>query len=175
MYQQTDKKAAVSEIQKYLYVLSDRKYTDIPRIPIDGIFDKETKAAVVKFQEIRLLSPTGIVDYETFTALYNDYLTVVEDFYTTDYILGDGSLPLSENDQNEDVRAFHIMINELRKTYPQISSVGTGAYFSKRTGDAVEELRALFLLPHSRVLDKELYRRIIAEIKARKRFEEKYE
>ena len=175
MYQQTDKKSAIKEIQKYLYVLSDRKYTEIPRIPIDGIFDKETEAAVIKFQEIKLLSKSGIVDYETFTALYDDYLGVVEDVYTADYIFGDGSFPLSENDQSEDVRALHIMINELRKTYPQINPVGTGAYFSKRTGDAIEILSELFILPKSRKLNKELYRRMIDEINARNRFEEKNE
>ena len=175
MYQQTDKKSAIKEVQKYLFVLSDRKYTDIPRIPVDGTFDKETEAAVIKFQQIKLISETGIVDFETFTALYDDYSKVVEEIYTTDYIFGDGSFPLVENDQNEDVRALHVMINELKKTYPEIRSVGTGSYFSKRTGDAIEDLRSLFILPKSRKLDKELYSRMLDEIHAQKRFEEKYE
>ena len=175
MYQQTDKKSAVKEIQKYLFVLSDKKYSNIPRIPIDGIFDKETESAVIIFQENKLISPTGIVDYETFTALYEDYISVTENFYTSDYIFGDGTFPLKENDQNEDVRALHIMINELRKSYSQISGVGTGAYFSKRTSDAIDDIRELFMMPKSGKLDKELYRRMISEIDARQRFEEKYE
>ena len=173
MYQQTDKKSAVREVQTYLYVLSDRMYNDIPRIPIDGIFDKETEEAVIQFQNIKLLAPSGIVDLETFNALYEDYLKVVEDFYTADYIFGDGNFPLKENDQNEDVRALHIMINELRKEYPQIPPVGTGSYFSKRTVDAIEEIRSLFLMQKSPRLDKELYKRILAEIHARNRFNEK--
>ena len=175
MYQQTDKKSAIKEIQKYLYVISDKKYNEIPRIPIDGIFDDETKAAVIKFQEIMLILPSGIVDYETFGALYEVYTSIVEDFYTNDYIFGDSNFPLEENDQNEDVRALHIMISELRKTYPQITDTGSGAYFSKRTGDAIEDLRELFFLPKSRKLDKPLYRRMKAEIEARQRFKEKFE
>ena len=173
MYHQSDKKSAVREIQKYLYVISDRKYPEIPRIPIDGIFDNETTAAVIKFQQIKSFSPTGTVDYETFTALYEDYQNVVDDFYTNNYIFGDSNLPLKENDQNEDVRALHIMIGELRKTYPQIKDVGIGAYFSNRTGDAIEALRRIFMFPKSRQLDKDLYRRIVTEINARKHFEEK--
>ena len=175
MYQQTDKKSAIKEIQKYLYVISDKKYYEIPRIPIDGIFDDETKAAVIKFQEIMLFPPTGIVDYETFTSLFEIYTSIMEDFYTTDYIFGDSNFPLEENDQNEDVRALHIMISELRKTYPQITDAGNGAYFSRKTGDAIEELRELFALPKSRKLDKQLYRRMNAEIVARQRFKEKFE
>ncbi len=175
MYHQTDKKSAIKEIQTYLYVLSDRKYKEIPRVPIDGIFDKESEAAVIEFQKIKLFSETGIVDYETFTALYEDYLAVTEDLSTNNYIFGDSVFPISENDQNEDVRALHVMINELRKTYPQITDVGSGAYFSKRTGDAIEDLRTLFMLPKSRKLDKALYQRMTDEIESRKRLEEKYE
>ena len=46
MYQQSNKNAAVKEIQTYLYLISDRMYADVPRIPIDGIYDSETEAAV---------------------------------------------------------------------------------------------------------------------------------
>lgn len=173
MYQQGDKRSAVREIQKYLYVLSDKKYETIPRIPIDGIFDEETKAAVIEYQKIKLLTESGVVDFETFTALYDDYISVVDNFYTNDYIIGDSSFPLSENDQNEDVRALHLMINELRKSYPQIVNVGTGSYYSKRTADAVEALRELFVFPKSRKVDKELYRRLKTEINARNQTERK--
>jgi len=175
MYQQTDKKSAVKEIQKYLYVISDKKYNEIPRIPIDGIFDDETKDAVIKFQEITLLAPTGTVDYVTFISLFEVYTSIMDDFYTTDYIFGDSIFPLEENDQNEDVRALHIMIGELRKTYPQITDAGSGTYFSKKTGDAIEELRELFSLTKSRKLDKTLYRRMNAEIRARQMFKEKFD
>ncbi len=169
MYRQTDRKSAIIEIQKYLYVLSDRKYKEIPRVPIDGVFDAETAYAVRKFQEIKLLPTSDKVDLETFTALYEDYREVVNEFYTTDYILGDGTLPLFETNQNEDVRALHLIINELRKSYPQIKDVGTGAYFSRRTGDAVEYLRELFGLEKSRRVDKKLYARMLLELKAQNR------
>lgn len=173
MYQQRDKKSAVREIQRYLFVLSDRKYKSIPRIPIDGIFDEETKAAVIEYQTVKFLTPSGIVDLETFNSLYEDYMLVVDNFYTNDYIIGDSSFPLSENDQNEDVRALHLIINELRKSYPQIKNVGTGAYFSRRTGDAIEQLRELFIFPSSRAVDKELYRRLQRELNARNQIKRK--
>lgn len=170
MYLQSDKASAVKEIQKYLFFLSDRKYKDIPRIPIDGTFDKETQAAVIKFQEIKLLSPTGIVDYETFTALYADYNELVADSYTSSDIIIAKELPLKENDQGEAVRALHVLINELKRYYPQIGDVGNGAYFSARTTSSVKKLRELFRLSNSEQVDSELYRRIVREIRARENF-----
>lgn len=175
MYPQTDKRAAIKEIQKYLFTLSDERYPEIPRIPIDGIFDKETESAVIKYQELKSFTTTGKVDYETFTALYDDYVTFENELNTPDYIFGDSALPLKENDQNEDVRALHIMINELRKTYREIPSVGNGAYFTRRTADAIEELRAIFGMDRSRQLDKALYKRMLTEIDSRKRLEEMHE
>ena len=170
MYIQSDKRSAVKEIQKYLFFLSDRKYEDIPRIPIDGIFDKETQAAVIKYQEIKSLTPSGIVDYETFTALYADYSEAIANSYAAEDIIIAKELPLDENDQSEAVRALHTMINELRKHYPQIEDVGSGTYFSKRTANAVEKLRELFILSSSRTVDIELYRRMVIELRAREDF-----
>lgn len=174
MYQQSDKKSAITEVQKYLYVLSDKKYKEIPRVPIDGIFDEETRSAIRKFQEIKSIFATGIVDLETYTALYKDYLKAEEEFYTSDYILGDGRLPLFETNQNEDVRTLNLMINELRKSYPEIKYVGTGSYYSKATADAVEYLREIFLFPKSRKVDKAFYNRLLLELNAQNRLFSSY-
>lgn len=175
MYQQSNRSEAIREIQTYLFFLSDKRYDSINRIPIDGVFDQETEQAVIAFQKETSLDPTGIVDYETFTTLYLEYKSAYEEFYEKPYIIGDGDLPLKENDQNDDVRTLHTMINELRKSYPEISEVGSGSYFSSRTGDAIEDIRYLFMFERSRVLDKALYSRIKREIAARKLFEEKYQ
>ena len=172
MYRQENKKAAVYEIQEYLFFLSDKKYPSIPRVPIDGTFDGETRDAVIEFQKIMLLSPSGIVDYETFTALYEEYEIARLDYDTENYIFRNGTLPLKENDQNEDVRVLHTMINRLRKTYPQITDAGSGAYFSKNTAEAIKQMRILFALPGKPILDKALYRRIKSEIDARERYEQ---
>lgn len=175
MYQQTDKKETVKKIQEYLYVLSGEKYPKIPRVPIDGSFNEETRNAVIKFQEIKGLEGNGIVDFNTFTALYKDYRELMLDKSTNGYIVGDGSFPLYETNQNEDVRALHIMINELRKIYPEITEVGIGSYFSSKTARAIEDLRVIFMLPPSKKLDKALYRRMVAEIDAKKRLSQKFQ
>ena len=101
-------------------------------------------------------------------------MDAIKNDYANDYIYGFGSLPLKENDQNEDVKAMHIMINALRKVYPQITEVGSGSYFTKRSGDAIEELRETFLMKKSRLFDKELYERILVEINSIESINSKY-
>ena len=169
MYKQSDRISAIKEIQKFLYLLSDSKYKSIPRVPIDGVFDDETKAAVIAYQKEKQITPSGAVDHETFVSLYSDYSEIINDSNTNGFIFGDGKFPLKEGDRNEDVRALNIIINELSKTYRQITEIDVSSYFSANTGDAIEEITEIFLYPRSRALDKNLYRRINEELNARQR------
>ena len=70
MYFLSDSPAAIREVQKFLYVISYRVNSDVPRVAIDGIYGPETEAAVIAFQEIYGHSASGSVDRETFDSLY---------------------------------------------------------------------------------------------------------
>ena len=166
-YSINDRGSAVKEIKKYLYLISENMYKDIPRNTIDEIFDSETKAAVIKYQEIKGIEATGTVDLETFDRLCSDYLLLLEDINTDDYILSNG-FPLKQGMINEDVRLVHLMINELRKTYQNIDYVGTGNYYSAETEKAVLYLRNQFGLEDGEGVDKRLYYRLKKELRARK-------
>lgn len=166
-YRINDRGAAIKEIKKYLYLISENMYKDIPRNTIDEIYDSETKAAVLKYQEIKGIEVSGVVDLETFDALYSDYLLLAEDTVTEDYILSSG-FPLKKGMISEDVRLLHLMINELRKTYQNINYVGTGNYYSSETEKAISYLRNLFGFEGGGDLDKRLYYRIKKELRARK-------
>ena len=63
---------AIMQIQKYLRHLSFHN-TDIPPVPLDGIWDRETRESVIAFQVANGLSPTGIVDRETWDKLKEEY------------------------------------------------------------------------------------------------------
>lgn len=174
MYHQTDKKAAVREIQRYLFSISDVMYTEIPRVPIDGVFDEETAAAVRIYQSIKGLNSTGKVDYESFLAMQEDYAAITEDERTRDFIIGDTEFPIGVGSISEDVRTLHLMINELAKSFSAVLEVGTGAYYSTRTAASVEALRELFRYPPAPFVDKQLFIRMDSELKARRRAKEKY-
>lgn len=65
----------VYEIQQYLRLLSLYGY-DIPMIIPDGIYGAETRQAISAFQFLAGLPVSGIVDYETWQALYAAYESV---------------------------------------------------------------------------------------------------
>ena len=174
MYSINDKKSAVKEIQKYLYKISDTTYPKIPRIPIDGDFDKETRAAVEKFQQIMGIEVTGIVNNETFALLYDEYLAVIADQNTDNSIIGDDTFPLMEGSHSEAVSALHLIINELGETYTELPSVGTGSFYNKTTSDAIKMLRKIYRLSPSEKVDKILYSRLREDLDARRRVKQKY-
>ena len=68
-----NEKVAIRNIQRYLRQLS---YTDsdIPPVPIDGIFGEATENALIAFQNKNGLSPSGVADRESFDRLYEKYL-----------------------------------------------------------------------------------------------------
>ena len=65
--------APVRELQKYLLEISYATH-GYPHLAIDGIFGKETKDALSRFQRSRRLPVTGVADRETWQALYAAYL-----------------------------------------------------------------------------------------------------
>ena len=73
MYDITDKKEIVREIKKYLYAISTSTYPEIKRGTVDGIYDQETEDSVKRFQEIKGLPITGVVDFMTFNAISEEY------------------------------------------------------------------------------------------------------
>lgn len=166
MYHASDKKSAIKEIQRYLFKLSDTTYPQIPRIPIDGVYDGETAAAVKKYQELRSFKETGIVDYQTFTEMSADYFFVVSDEKMRDFIIGETDFPLSVGSYSEDVRTLHIIINELAKSFSGIEKVGVGAYYSEKTANAVNSFSKIFGYPATGTVDKRLFSRLNTELEA---------
>ena len=63
----------IREIQGYLLDISYRN-KEFEAISIDGFYGKETAEAVRGFQRSVSLPITGVVDFETFQALYRVYL-----------------------------------------------------------------------------------------------------
>lgn len=166
-YNISDKGAAIKEIKKYLYLVSQNLYPDISRITIDEFFDSETKNAIIQYQNIKGIQSTGAVDYETFSRLYRDYLLLETDLNTPDYILSE-VFPLKEGDISEDVRVVHLIINELSKTFVNIPNVDNGKYYSAETRKAVLALRELFDMELHDYIDKPLYSRMKKELNARR-------
>ena len=164
MYTVTDKSAAIKEIKKYLYTLNQTIYPSVRRVSIDGQYDEQTRKAVIDFQKLMGYKQTGIVDYKTYTAMYDEYLSALDES-SSNKITYDGGFPLSIGDMNEDVRLLHIFINELADVYSSIKKVRTSSYYSTETAEAVLSLSKIFMLKETTSTDKGMMRRIIYDAK----------
>ena len=169
MYDITNRKETIREIKKYLYAISTHTYPEIQRGTVDGIYDEETRDSVKRFQKIKSLEPTGIVDYPTFMALADEYEEILYESALSDSLIEYQSFPMIYGDMSEDVRLVNMMINELGNTYRVIGDVGNGSFYSKRTVKAIEKLEEIFGYEITGVTDARLYTRIKEELNSQKR------
>lgn len=73
--QQGDRGIRVEQLQYMLRVLS-AYINEIPQIAVDGIFGPATREAVVAAQRWFGLPETGIVNYDTWEAIYNQFIGI---------------------------------------------------------------------------------------------------
>ena len=73
----------------------------------------------------------------------------------------------------EDIMIINMLINKLSTRYGSVERVNSGRYFSADTGNAVEALRKIYLMNESRLVDRAFFDRLILDVKAAKRMEEK--
>ena len=73
--QQGDRGIRVEQLQYMLRVLS-AYISEIPQIAVDGIFGPNTRNAVLAAQQRFGLPETGIVNYDTWEAIYNQFIGI---------------------------------------------------------------------------------------------------
>ena len=168
MYNQSDKEAAIREIQRYLYTISQIEKT-IPYLAIDGIFGDETKNAVREFQRLKRLPETGSVDNTTFDALYKDYVNILEARNQTNKIFNISLYPLNRGDSGSNVSIINSLISDLAKYY-DIPNVPSGDFFNEDTENAIRSLERIFLFNESGSVSYPFEIRMKNELKFREKF-----
>lgn len=163
MYPLIDKIAPVKEIQKYLHFINDRAGY-LKRVAIDGIYADETFDAVREFQVTNAILPTGLVNYETFERLKNEYATLM--LNDMRFVPRAERFPIGIGMQGNDVLYIHAMMCELKKTYEWIEYVGNSTYFSHTSEKATKQLREFFGMPESPDVNFSLYTRMQKELDA---------
>lgn len=103
MYSIKNKKEPVREVQRILLTLG---YGESHLVPMDGIFGENTRLALMNFQQKNALEVTGVVNYETYLVLLEEYEKALEK--------DKGELfPLVRGTKNEFVRLLHAYLNLL--------------------------------------------------------------
>ncbi len=150
---------AIMMIQTYLRHLSFHN-SDIPPVPLDGIWDRETRESVIAFQKANSLSPTGIVDRETWDKLKAEYDRSVAlnspPFMIDVFPRRPVGYALKMGDKSYLSAIVQHMLDELERVYkfPTLSDSGI---YDEITADNIREFQARNRIPTSGEVDRETW------------------
>ena len=167
MYRLNDKKSAIKEIQKYLSKVSPSNIIVVPT----GIYDDNTKLSVINFQKNTGLSESGVVDYETFTALYREYKKVENENEISNLTYSFLDFPIKPGTHRNEMIHINEMLNNLLLYYGRGRLTRPGPIFSCETEGAVKVMREIYLLDKSSEIDQALSERLVSDHKSIKRKE----
>ena len=154
---QGDTRPRVTILQYFLIVLS-LFYDSIPEVLITGIFDSQTRLAVIEFQKTMGLPVTGIVDLESWNILYRTILgifkalpaqTVFLPFvreHGIEYSLGLGT-------DYPGIFFIQQMLSFISLAEPSIPPINTNGIYDQTTKNAVIAFQNIFGLEPTGVVD----------------------
>lgn len=149
-----------------------QNYPAIPKIPdVSGDFDYATEAALIKFQEIFNLQPTGVVDEATWYRIAYIYTSVKRlaelssEGIRQEEVSSQFKEDLHVGMQSADIRALQYYLAVVGAYYAMVQPVSVTGYFGSQTENSVKSFQRVFGLPATGVVDRatwyELYRAYI--------------
>lgn len=149
---------AVYELQGWLRELHFAGYPISLIIP-DGIYDEATRSAVVEFQRYANLDPTGVVNKDTWDALYAEYLKALFKKSRPGPLYpfpeGEGYV-LSAGEVSDIVYIVQIMLDTLAAYYDNVFAPITGEYDSE-TQAAIKNFQRISGITETGFIDKETW------------------
>ncbi len=151
---------AIRNVQRYLRQLS---YTDseIPPVPVDGIFGEATSNSLMAFQQKNGLRASGVADRESFDALYENYLVSVRRFSPPKGFSPFPRVPegysLSIGDIGFAVSAVQFLLNEISIIQDEIDPIAITGIYNIDTARAVSIFQAATDLYVNGEVDKETW------------------
>jgi len=126
----------------------------IPAInPVTGVYGPQTEAAVRAFQGIRelgILSPTGVVDRDTWLSMSRTFSAVTRlgELTSEGIIMGIGRTPptdiIREGARGRLVAQAQYLMNFIAEFYPQVPSVMQNSSFTRDFAEAVRQFQRAF-------------------------------
>ena len=156
MYRIYDKAAAIREIQVYLREIAD---SDIFIAP-SGIYDDNTRRAIIDFQSEKGLEITGEVDKATFDLLFSEHL-IKKEKNEVPY-----SLPMKKGDMNDLLVNINRMMKKVLDYYGFTNRLATSSFYSNETARAVDLLRRVYQLENREEIDEIFYKRLIMDLRS---------
>lgn len=145
----------VGNLQYYLNYLS-QFYSTISPVAVDNIFGNATRAAVEAAQSTFGLPVTGVVDKETWDAIFDAYRGIVNTIsytFTNGNVLPFPGIILRVGSESGTVALLQEYLNYIASEYPEIPTLPVTGYFGGMTESAVIAFQQLFGLPENGIVD----------------------
>lgn len=157
-----DEKEQIRRLQSWLREIG-RRDKSIPEVFIDGIYGEETRRAVQKYQETRVLPITGEMDLITFDSIFAEYSTFESKEkaigYAPEFEKFEGKR-LSVGDGFDDIYLLQLLFRRLSVKDERFFLEMTGVY-DDSTAAAVTLLRSISGSEEGDFVDTELWNSLI--------------
>ena len=151
---------AITKLQTYLRAQTFVDST-FPPVPIDGIFDTQTKQAVIEFQKRNNLAQTGMVDRTTWDALYTQYLEILERTSLPEAIIPFPSYPqnyaMKRGDKSFLVAVLQHMLNEIGIIYNVFDTLEINGEYDEATEQIIRDFQARNGIPSTGETDRKTW------------------
>ena len=135
---------AITKLQTYLRAQSliDKSF---PYVPIDGIFDTQTKLALMEFQKRNNLAQTGVADRTTWELLYTQYLEILESTSLPQAIIPFPSYPqnyaIRRGEKSFLVAVLQHMLNEIGIVYNVFDALEINGEYDEATEKIIRDFQ----------------------------------
>jgi murein L,D-transpeptidase YcbB/YkuD len=157
---------AVRNLQRYLRTISfyDNRIT---RVPIDGIYDSDTRKAVSEFQSTRGLRSTGIVDRKTFDMIFKEFSQIIEandrSNNTNLFPSNPQNYEASLGEESSFVAIIQLILRELSIIYDNIPELEISGVYNEETEAAVKEFQKLSGLSPTGKVNLQTWNRLVRD------------
>ena len=170
MYRIDNRPEAIRRVQEYLAVAGNPNIFVAPT----GVYDENTRLSVIDFQGEMDIPQSGVVDYETFTLLYDEYVLITNKKRLNNRVGTFIKFPLFPGVRDNSMRYINNTMADLLDYYGVTHSLRDSRFYTDETSMAVLELRKIYLLDEVDIIDEELYMRLISDRDSMGRFKDNF-
>ena len=156
----TEKQRAIYEAQGYLRNIS-RTFGEIPLLIPYGIYGEDTEKTVLAFQQKGGLEETGIINYETWTAIVNENEEAV--FLNSETVFIDkDKLPLRRGDKDDAVYHLKTMLRYLGGKHGNFELLEVSDEFDAETEKSVRQWQRVIRTEETGEVDRLTWERLVS-------------
>ena len=158
MYRVDDRVSAIKSVQRFLGATDEGR-----GIAVTGEYNEKTRYAIERFQGRIGLRPTGITDYFTYTALYDEYKISLEKVRQNNYSKGYITFPINESSGTVTMMHVNKMLADILDYYGIWHMLEGSSKYDSATRNAVEILSEIFKVATTQYIDEFFYSRLLSE------------